>query len=170
MYGSASAFGASPARPPVPPPLSFSRRGIKKKQSSGDSYASASTRSPTTAVDRTLTSSVESLAREQAFDGSFKPTQALFKLLTGESVPPALSPSLRDLKIDENIKTTIWCTLLVVAYLQVNFVEEQGAWSILSEKAITWVKTTLAGHGVPDDKVDHMLDKSEDAKAAVLKK
>jgi hypothetical protein len=159
------------------PPLAFTRRGLsKRKQSSGDSVASPSSRTGSlstinTPVDRTLTSSVESLAREQAFDGSFKPTEALFKLLTGEAVPSILPAPLKALEIDEAIKSTIWSTLLTVAYLRLNFAEEAEVWSILSDKAYASVKNSLMGQHVAQDRINSLVKEVEEAaKNTVVKK
>jgi hypothetical protein len=119
-------------------------------------------------TDHSLHSSVESLAREQAIDGSFAPSPALFILLTGEA-NPSIPVSLKEVEIDTSAKRKLWCTVLVVGYLRANFGEEEGAWSIFSEKALSWIVKALREEGIPEEKVEGVINKMEEsAKAAVV--
>lgn len=166
-------FGAPRPQSSVPPPgMTFSKRGVNmKKRSTGDSVASPTrTLSGPSPVDRKLVATIESLAREQAFDGSFQSTSALLVLLTGVAAPA--SPGvLNDLAIDETTKSTVWSTILTVAFLRVNFAADEGAWSILSDKALAWTQSTLLAQGVSQDQVDVLLKEvAEAARNTVVKK
>jgi hypothetical protein len=161
-------MGGTPARAPPPLAMGFTRRGVAKKKSSGDSYTSKQKSTPT--VERTLNSSIESLAREQAFDGSFSPSPGLFHLLTGNQSPSAMPSALKDLSTEESMKRKIWSTLLVIAYLQVNFATEEDAWIIFSEKALVWTRNALAQYIPTENRVDDVLKNAQDtAKGVVVK-
>jgi hypothetical protein len=159
----------------VPPP-GATRWHMAERNPGSDSNTSKKKKSKATVeLDRTITSSIESLAREQAFDGSFLPSSHLFHLLTGDPNPSTMPSVLKDLSVAEtvsmNLKRTIWSTLLVIAYLQANFAAEEDTWSIFSEKALLWTGNALAQLSLDGNRVDEVLqDVQEVAKGIVVKR
>jgi hypothetical protein len=153
--------------------------GMTGRKSSGGSYTS--NQQSTSTGESPLTLSIESLAREQAFEGSFLPSPGLFHLLIGdqsqslfESTMTTALKSLDDLPASAaksmHLKRKIWTTLLVIAYLQVNFTAEEDAWSIFSEKAILWTGNALAQFSLDGNQVYEVLkDAQEAAKGIVVK-
>ena len=43
----------------------------------------------------------------------------------------------------DNLRKTMWCTLLCVVYLESKFLDEKDVWAMIVEKAMAWVEDTL---------------------------
>jgi hypothetical protein len=95
--------------------------------------------------------SVESLARAQAFDGSYSPSPNLCRLFDGNDSLPAMPAALQTLAVNEHAKEALWCTTLVLAVLRVKFADEQDIWETFAEKALNWIKDTLSEDSAIDD-------------------
>jgi hypothetical protein len=119
---------------------------------------------------KVLVSNVESLAREQAFDGSFTPKPDLYDLLTGKSFVSDQPLSVQHLLVEDTIKATLWCTILVLAYLEVNLSEEEDAWSLFADKAVSWIKDILSDANAGNDAEVWLMDARKEANKAVVGK
>ena len=84
---------------------------------------------------------VENLARAQGFDGSFPSTEHHMRFLFSTSSSSTriqtetLPASLAALSCAENVKKTLWSTILTLACLEKTFKSEKDAWEMLAEKA-----------------------------------
>jgi len=97
------------------------------------------------AVPPALTLTVEWIARSQKFDGSFPTTSDFLSLLLGSATLPALPSELTTCSGTEEVKDSVWVTLLTLAVLEKRFASEKDAWELLAEKSIRFVETVLAG-------------------------
>lgn len=113
-------------------------------------------------IDRRDASSVgpitiESLARAQSFDGSFPSTEQFLKSLKGGQAVPAQPTELANLGGDQNVKASIWATILTLACLQKSFSNDKDAWEMLAEKARDYIEGALGDLGVDAGSVPKMI-------------
>ena len=89
--------------------------------------------------------SVEWIARNQKFDGSFPTTSDFLSLLLRLATLPALPSGLIACSGPKEVKDSVWVTLLTLAVLERKFAGEKDAWQLLAEKSTQFVETALAG-------------------------
>lgn len=69
----------------------------------------------------------------QNFDGSWSPTAKLSKVL---SIPVN---TLSDNAL--HVKADVWCTAVVVAYLEEKFPADRTEWEMITDKAVSWLES-----------------------------
>lgn len=89
--------------------------------------------------------SVEWIARNQKFDGSFPTTSDFLSLLLRLATLPALPSGLIACSGPKEVKDSVWVTFLTLAVLERKFAGEKDAWQLLAEKSTQFVETALAG-------------------------
>jgi hypothetical protein len=100
---------------------------------------------------------IESLARAQSFDGSFPSTVQFLKFLKGGQAVPAQPIELASLDGDQNVKASIWATILTLACLQKSFSNDKDAWEMLAEKARDYIEGALGDLGVDTGSVPRII-------------
>ncbi|EJD54093.1 hypothetical protein AURDEDRAFT_180436 [Auricularia subglabra TFB-10046 SS5] len=91
---------------------------------------------------------LESLARQQEFDGSFVPRDQYYAFLGVPGAAAAIAASLTSLNgISEQVKVNIWCTMVTIAHLMKKFDSEKDAWLLMGDKACDFVRQTLVADG-----------------------
>ena len=136
---------------PSSPPKSGSIGGLKKHKEK----EKATPLSPSSAPIVALT--VENLARAQNFDGSFPSTdhhlQFLFNSSPNRISAETLPVSLATLSCVEDVKKTLWSTVLTLACLEKTFKSDKDSWEMLAEKATDYIIGVLEGDcGLSSDK------------------
>ena len=124
------------------------RRRLAAYSFSGSSIKRAASPSPRAplAPAPVAALTVENLARAQGFDGSFPSTEHHMQFLFGmssSSTPETLPASLAALSCAEEVKKTLWSTILTLACLDKTFKDEKDAWEMLAEKATEFVLGVL---------------------------
>lgn len=108
---------------------------------------------------------VEFIADAQRFDGSFPINDAFIRLLTGASSIPSLPDDLTALPGLLQDKQTIWVALLALAVFAKNLPEDEVSWTMLAEKAESFVRTSLASLGVDATGINPMVSRLKRAAA-----
>jgi len=100
---------------------------------------------------------IESLARAQNFDGSFPSSVQFLESLKGGQAVPTQPTELANLGGDQNVKASIWATILTLACLQKSFSNDKDAWEMLAEKARDYIEGALGDLGVDAGSVPKMI-------------
>lgn len=91
---------------------------------------------------------VELIACDQRFDGSFPVRNSFIALLTGSASAPPLPTEFTNITGSEQEKQSIWVTLLALAVLAKHLPEDKVTWIMLAEKAENFVRRSLVSLGV----------------------
>lgn len=90
------------------------------------------------------TPSLELLARRQEFDGSFLPKERFYDFIGIPTAAASIPSDLASLGgLNEELKATVWCTVVTLAYLDRVFGGDRDAWALLADKARDFVLQTL---------------------------
>ena len=179
VYGSAEVGNnrqATRQYSPASAPMSFLVIGdayIKTATSSpGDYPVAVATVSPPIASQSDFNShlngtnpTVKSIAEYQQFDGSFPVRDDFITLLTGSTSAPPLPADFTAISGLEQEKQVIWITMVALAVLAKNLPEDEDSWTMLAEKAETWVSTRLESLGVDPVFVNAMVNRLKRAAA-----
>jgi len=115
------------AAAPPPAPIGLSRRSTREATIRPGSSGNA----------------IESLARQQGFDGSFPDSDALFKTLLGLKAKPAQPKSLATLNGADNTKAQIWSTIVTLGFFHAKLMDEKESWALIGDKAKEYVRDIL---------------------------
>jgi len=86
---------------------------------------------------------IDSFILLQEFNGSFtlnsefERTMGLSRQQIEDTIPADLSD------LDNNIKLSVWVTILAVACLEVKFFDSKDEWKLISDKSLKFIKTHL---------------------------
>lgn len=139
-------------------PRTKSKRKSSEKKEARSSYPRLAGGGPTPVAALT----VENLARAQNFDGGFSfndhHMQFLFGTSPNRSSAQTLPPPLSSLMCAEDIKQTIWSTILTLACLEKTFKSDKDSWEMLAEKATDYILDVLQNDcGLPFDKAKSVV-------------
>lgn len=144
--------------PPATSPAAF---GPRRRSSLGAPTRPLGPPVPPPMVQRP--SLTEALAREQAFDGSFTASAKVFDITTKQEHAPKMPASLEALTLDVGRKTSVWATLLCVAFMHGKLVGERDVWGIMCEKAVEWVREALEGTDLQGRNVEVVMEEWKQA-------
>ncbi|EJD54067.1 VIT-domain-containing protein [Auricularia subglabra TFB-10046 SS5] len=113
---------------------------------------------------------VEVLARQQQFDGSFIAAQDFYNSLGAASASSALPSSVSALSgPSDAVRANVWATIVALVYLQKKFADDEDSWALLADKARDYVLQILTSDaGVDDAKANALVVEWIDAAKKVL--
>ncbi|EJD54373.1 hypothetical protein AURDEDRAFT_179544 [Auricularia subglabra TFB-10046 SS5] len=115
-------------------------------------------------------STIEALARQQRFDGSFAAAPDFYNLLGAPSASSLIPAGILTLaRLSNDMKANVWATIVTIAFLRKMFRDEADSWALFAEKACDFILQVLSDDvGVGNAQATALVDKWLDAATNVL--